>query len=93
MIESAARLGVELDEREANESVAAMAAESSGGDLVVDVNSGVYGHRVSMLDFQPVYLNAESIPIFSNLVKELSADTVKDPNFGEVARRLYNSSE
>jgi len=56
VIESAARLGVELDEREANEWVAAMATESSGGDLVVDVNSGVYGHRVSMLDFQPADL-------------------------------------
>jgi hypothetical protein len=43
--------------------------------------------------FQAVYLDAESIPIFSKLVKELSADTVKDPNFGKVARRLYNSSE
>jgi hypothetical protein len=93
VIESAARLGVELDVREANEWVAAMVAESSGGDLVVDVNSGVYGHRVSMLDFQPADLDAESIPIFSKLVKELSADTVKDPNFGKVARRLYNSSE
>src|SRR5450759_796696 len=83
-----------------------MAAESSGGDLVVDVNSGVYGHRVSMLDLQAVYLDADSIPIFSKLVMELSADTVddyvealehevwkymvKDPNFGQVARRLYN---
>ena len=58
VIESAARLGVELDEHEANEWVAAMATESSGGDLVVDVNSGVYGHRVSMLDFQPADLAA-----------------------------------
>jgi hypothetical protein len=33
-----------------------MATEASGGDLVVDVTSGVYGHRVSMLDFQPADL-------------------------------------
>ena len=53
VVESATRLGVELDEREAAEWVAAMETEASGGDLVVDVNSGVYGHRVTMLDFQP----------------------------------------
>ena len=52
-IESAARLGVELDERERPEWVAAMATEASGGELVVDVDTGVYGHRVTMLDFQP----------------------------------------
>jgi hypothetical protein len=51
VIESARRLGVEIDEREAEEWVAAMEAEATGGDLVVDVNTGVYGHRVSMLDF------------------------------------------
>lgn len=53
VVESATRLGVELDEREAAEWVAAMETEASGGELVVDVDSGVYGHRVSMLDFQP----------------------------------------
>ncbi len=51
VIESAKRLGVELDEREAAEWVAALEAESTGGDVVVDVDSGIYGHRVSMLDF------------------------------------------
>ncbi len=51
IIESAQRLGVELDETEAAEWVAALEAESSGGDIVVDVDSGVFGHRVSMLDF------------------------------------------
>jgi len=53
VLESAARLGVELNENEASEWVAAMATEASGGDLVVDLESGVYGHRVTMLDFQP----------------------------------------
>ena len=56
VIESAQRLGVEIDEREAKEWVAAMEAEASGGDLVVDVNTGVYGSRVSMLDFAPADL-------------------------------------
>ncbi|MGH2407378.1 MAG: hypothetical protein ACRDF7_04760 [Candidatus Limnocylindrales bacterium] len=53
VIASATRLGMELDEHEAAEWIAAMEAESNGGDLVVDVDSGVYGHRISMLDFQP----------------------------------------
>ena len=51
VIESARRLGVELDEAEAARWVAALEAESAGGDVVVDVDSGIYGHRVSMLDF------------------------------------------
>ncbi|HEX5590532.1 MAG TPA: hypothetical protein VFX65_09610 [Candidatus Limnocylindrales bacterium] len=53
VMQSAARLGVEIDEAAAAEWVAAMATEASGGDLVMDVNTGVYGHRVTMLDFQP----------------------------------------
>jgi hypothetical protein len=52
VIESARHLGVEIDEAEAAEWVAALEAEESGvGDVVVDVDSGIYGHRVSMLDF------------------------------------------
>jgi hypothetical protein len=53
VVESATRIGIELDEAEAAEWVAAMETEASGGELVVDVDSGVYGHRVTMLDFQP----------------------------------------
>ena len=51
VIESARKLGVELDEEEAARWVQAIEVESAGGDIVVDVDSGVYGHRVSMLDF------------------------------------------
>lgn len=51
VIESARRLGVEIDEAEAAQWMAAMEAEALGGDVVVDVDSGIYGHRVSMLDF------------------------------------------
>jgi hypothetical protein len=56
VVASATRLGVELDEREAAEWVAAMETEASGGELVVDIDTGVYGHRVTMLDFQPADL-------------------------------------
>ena len=56
--------------------------------------------------YQEVYLESDSIPLFSKLVKEMSADsvddyvetlehevwkyTVKDPNYGKAARRMYN---
>jgi len=53
---SAARFGVELDEQEAAAWVASMETETRGGELVMDVDSGVYGHRVTMLDFQPTDL-------------------------------------
>ena len=39
VVESATRMGVELDEREAAEWVAAMETEASGGELVVDVDT------------------------------------------------------
>jgi len=53
VVESARRLGVELDAEEAARWVAALEAEAEGGEIIVDVDSGVYGHRVSMLDFTP----------------------------------------
>jgi len=51
VIESARRIGVEIDATEAAHWVAAIEVEAAGGDVVVDVDSGIYGHRVSMLDF------------------------------------------
>jgi hypothetical protein len=53
IVASAERLGVELNEAEAGAWVAALEEEQAGGDIVVDVDTGVYGHRVSMLDFTP----------------------------------------
>ena len=55
ILESARRLGVELDENETLQWLAAMAAGPAGEDedVVVDVESGVFGHRVTMLDFTP----------------------------------------
>jgi hypothetical protein len=52
ILESARRLGVEMDEAEALQWLGAMAAGSSG-DIVVDTRAGVFGHKVSMLDFAP----------------------------------------
>ncbi|HYI23663.1 MAG TPA: hypothetical protein VEX62_13620 [Candidatus Limnocylindrales bacterium] len=53
VIESAARLGVEIDAGEAKLWIKSMAAEAAGGDIVVDVDTGVFGHRASMLDLAP----------------------------------------
>ncbi|MEZ5116735.1 MAG: hypothetical protein R2737_10745 [Candidatus Nanopelagicales bacterium] len=51
VIEAAQRLGVELDEADALAWMSALAAEQPGGDVVHDERTGVFGHRVSMLDF------------------------------------------
>lgn len=56
IIDSAKRLGVELDEEEALQWLAAMSGSKSGGDVVLDVSHGVFGHKISMLDFSPAEL-------------------------------------
>jgi hypothetical protein len=54
IIASARRLGVEMDEEEAIQWLTAMAAaKASGEDVVVDIRSGVFGHKVTLLDFSP----------------------------------------
>ncbi|MGK2948317.1 MAG: hypothetical protein ACSLFP_07070 [Acidimicrobiales bacterium] len=56
IVESARRLGVELDEADALGWLTAMAAGSEGSEVVVDIGSGAFGHRVSMLDLNPSQL-------------------------------------
>ncbi|CAN5820772.1 hypothetical protein BH24CHL5_BH24CHL5_07720 [soil metagenome] len=56
VIDSAARLGVEIDAAEAKAWIASMKREQAGGDIVVDVDTGVFGHRSSMLDLDPADL-------------------------------------
>lgn len=56
VMESAKRLGVEMKEAEALQWLTAMAASSSGSDIVMDQHTGVFGHKVSMLDFSPEQL-------------------------------------
>lgn len=54
IINSAKRLGVEMDEADALQWLAAAAAtQGDTDDVVVDVKSGVFGHRLTMLDFSP----------------------------------------
>ncbi len=51
IIASAQRLGLEVNEEEARRWLAAMSAGQSSGDIVMDAETGVFGHRVTMLDF------------------------------------------
>jgi len=56
VIDSASRLGVEINVIEAKSWIDSMAKEQAGGDIVVDVDTGVFGHRASMLDLEPADL-------------------------------------
>lgn len=56
ILDSAKRLGVEMDEAEALQWLLAMAATQVGGDVIFDTASGVFGHKVSMLDFSQAQL-------------------------------------
>lgn len=53
ILESARRLGVELDEEEAIQWLTAISAAKGSHDVVVDTRAGVFGHSVTMLDFSP----------------------------------------
>jgi len=55
LVESAQRLGIELDEADTQRWLAAMTKEEGveTSDIVIDAKDGVFGHRVSMLDFSP----------------------------------------
>lgn len=55
IIESANQLGVEISESEALQWLAAMAAESDT-EISMDLETGVFGHKVVMLDFSPAEL-------------------------------------
>jgi hypothetical protein len=50
ILESARRLGVEMDEAEAIQWLTAMSSQSDSS-IVISKHSGVFGHKVSMLDF------------------------------------------
>jgi hypothetical protein len=53
ILDSAKRLGVELDEGEALQWLSAVSAAKGSADVMFDPKSGVFGHAVSMLDFSP----------------------------------------
>jgi len=51
LIESAQRLGIELDEAEALQWLTAMAAVQGDEGISLDQRTGVFGHKIVMLDF------------------------------------------
>jgi hypothetical protein len=57
IVEAAEKLGVEVDEADAAQWLTAMAGtQGAPGEFSVDARSGVYGHRVTLLDFNPAIL-------------------------------------
>jgi hypothetical protein len=53
IVDSARRLGIELDQAEAEQWLSALSGWHGGESVQVDQASGVFGHRVVMLDFNP----------------------------------------
>jgi len=53
IVESAARLGIELNEADALQWLSAMAAHQAEDEVTVDKRRGIFGHRIVMLDFDP----------------------------------------
>lgn len=51
LIESAQRLGIELDEAEALQWLTAMAALQGEDEISLDQRAGIFGHKIVMLDF------------------------------------------
>jgi hypothetical protein len=56
IVKSAQRLGVEMDEADALQWMAKIAAWKAYDDVEVDDNDGIFGHRIVMLDFDPQQL-------------------------------------
>jgi hypothetical protein len=53
IVESAKRLGIELDEAEALQWMTAIASFGSSMEVSIDADSGVFGNKIVMLDFSP----------------------------------------
>lgn len=57
IVESAEKLGVEVDEADATQWLTTMAAvQAAPGDFAVDVDVGIFGHRITLMDFDPKVL-------------------------------------
>ncbi len=51
IMESAQRLGVEVNEADAIQWLTNMATTKEGDEITMDKRSGVFGHNITMLDF------------------------------------------
>ncbi len=52
-MESANRFGVQLNEQELERWMNSISEATGDSDIVVDQETGVFGHKVTMLDFDP----------------------------------------
>jgi hypothetical protein len=91
IIRSAKRLGVEINEEEALQWLAAMAALSSDtndhgqSDFTLDEANGIFGHRIVLLDFEP-----EDLAHFRRIGRIVGFDD--EPGIVETALALSGSS-
>ncbi len=73
IVASASRMGVELDEIEALQWLTAVALAKESTDIVVDLRAGVFGHRVTMLDF-----SSEDMAYFRQVAGVVEIETDDD---------------
>lgn len=85
IIESARRLGVELDEHEAIQWLVAISGDHGTSDLVEDEREGIFGHRITLLDFSP-----ERLAYFRKIGKLV--EFLDEPGVVETALALSGSA-
>jgi hypothetical protein len=85
IIESARRLGVELDEHEAIQWLVAISGGQSDIDIVEDEREGIFGHRITLLDFSP-----ERLAYFRKVGKLV--EFLDEPDVVETALALSGSA-
>ena len=85
IIDSASRMGIELDEEEALQWLTAVAIANEGDEISVDIKTGVFGHKVTMLDF-----NQDELAHFRRMGKLVEFEDV--PGEVETALALSGSA-
>ncbi|RPI83872.1 MAG: hypothetical protein EHM41_14860 [Chloroflexi bacterium] len=85
IIESARRLGVELDENEAIQWMVAVSSKQADIDVVNNERDGIFGHRITLLDFSP-----ERLSYFRKIGKLV--EFLDEPGVVETALALSGSA-
>ena len=85
IMESAKRLGVEIEEEEALQWLTNMAVYKESGEISMDTRSGVFGHKMTMLDF-----SSKELEYFRRIGKIVEFEDV--PGKVETALALSGSS-
>lgn len=85
IMESAKRLGVEIEEEEALQWLTSMASVREDDNITVSTRSGVFGHKISMLDFSD-----KELEYFKRIGKIVEFDDI--PGQVETALALSGSS-